>query len=293
MSPAAPRFRSRPCRARSTASTMSASETRERVADAVGELGYVPHAGARSLSLARTMRSASSCPTFTANSSPRSCAAWTARRAAAATCCSCPTCTPAASRRRMRCAAMRGRVDGLIVMAPHLAEDELAAALPRGLPAVLINTPRQRATGPRSISTMRGRARGRRPFCWRSAGSASSISPARGAISTRSERADGFREARASGTACELRSRAGRFRGGIAAKRRSRRCSSGGLTFDAIFAANDMMAIGALQALRDAAIDVPGRRRGRRLRRHSAGAHLGLTTVACGSPSSASARSSG
>src|SRR5438270_428661 len=36
--------------------------------------------------------------------------------------------------------AMRGRVDGLLVMALHLGEEELAAALPRGLPAVLINT---------------------------------------------------------------------------------------------------------------------------------------------------------
>ena len=36
--------------------------------------------------------------------------------------------------------AMRGRVDGLIVMAPHLEDEEFATALPRGTPAVLVNT---------------------------------------------------------------------------------------------------------------------------------------------------------
>ena len=41
---------------------------------------------------------------------------------------------------RMALHAMRGRVDGLIVMAPHLGAAELAMALPTALPAVLINT---------------------------------------------------------------------------------------------------------------------------------------------------------
>src|SRR5438874_7441656 len=36
--------------------------------------------------------------------------------------------------------AMRGRVDGLIVMAPHLRTEEVSAALPKGLPSILINT---------------------------------------------------------------------------------------------------------------------------------------------------------
>src|SRR3546814_16832831 len=36
---------------------------------------------------------------------------------------------------------MRGRVDGLIIMAPQLSADELAQAIPAGLPAVLINSP--------------------------------------------------------------------------------------------------------------------------------------------------------
>ena len=37
--------------------------------------------------------------------------------------------------------AMRGRVDGLIVMAPQLSAQDLARTLPIGLPAVLINSP--------------------------------------------------------------------------------------------------------------------------------------------------------
>jgi len=37
--------------------------------------------------------------------------------------------------------AMSGRVDGLLIMSPHLDVRSLAESLPRGLPAVLMNTP--------------------------------------------------------------------------------------------------------------------------------------------------------
>src|SRR3546814_17022140 len=36
---------------------------------------------------------------------------------------------------------MRGRVDGLIIMAPQLSAEDLAQAIPADLPAVLINSP--------------------------------------------------------------------------------------------------------------------------------------------------------
>ena len=36
--------------------------------------------------------------------------------------------------------ALRGRVDGLLLMAPHVADRELVEALPGGLPTLLINT---------------------------------------------------------------------------------------------------------------------------------------------------------
>ena len=131
MWPAAPRFRSRRCRARSTGSKMSASRRATRVADAVRELGYVPHAGARSLSLARIERDRrrpARSPRRVlfgdrARDGPRG---EPPRLSAAAV----QHARPQASRRRLRCSAMRGRVDGLIVMAPHLVRGRACRGAP-------------------------------------------------------------------------------------------------------------------------------------------------------------------
>jgi LacI family transcriptional regulator len=54
---------------------------------------------------------------------------------------------------------------------------------------------------------------------------------------------------------------------------------SRGDEFDAVFAANDNMAIGALQALRDAGIDVPGEVAVAGFDDIPLARHLGLTTV--------------
>jgi LacI family transcriptional regulator len=115
-------------------------QTKQRIMDAAKSLGYVPHAGARSLSLARTNaigvvlpdlhgeffseivrgmdRVASSSGYLLLLSNMHG------RREQAA----------------LAMRAMHGRVDALVVMAPHLNEDELAAALPVGLRSMLINT---------------------------------------------------------------------------------------------------------------------------------------------------------
>ena len=44
--------------------------------------------------------------------------------------------------------AMRGRVDGVLVMAPHITPESLERALPSALPAVLINAPGEVASRP-------------------------------------------------------------------------------------------------------------------------------------------------
>src|SRR6059058_4242854 len=115
-------------------------QTRARVVEAARELGYVPHAGARSLSLARSNAVGVVLPDLYGEFFSEIVRGM----------------DRAASRRgyllllsnmhgRKEQAvtalhAMRGRVDGLIVMAPHLSEAELAHALPTGFPVVLINT---------------------------------------------------------------------------------------------------------------------------------------------------------
>ncbi|MEJ8628766.1 LacI family DNA-binding transcriptional regulator [Sphingomonas sp. I4] len=54
-------------------------DTRARVMAAAQALGYVPMRVRAACRCRAAMRSASSCPTCTASSFPRSCAAWTAR----------------------------------------------------------------------------------------------------------------------------------------------------------------------------------------------------------------------
>src|SRR6478735_1411005 len=105
-------------------------EARERIASAVQELGYVPHAGARSLSLARAHAIGVVLPDLHGEFFSE-CVRGMDREA----------------RRRgyllllsnmhddseqaaVALRAMRGRVDGLLVMAPHIPLGSLERALP-------------------------------------------------------------------------------------------------------------------------------------------------------------------
>jgi LacI family transcriptional regulator len=147
--------------------------------------------------------------------------------------------------------AMRGRVDGLIVMSPDREAATLWGQLPLGVPTVLLNSMGDkvrtitidnyggaaamvrhlRALGHRRIAFIRG--------------------PEQNADA--SERRRGFREA-AGETAVEEMPGDFSEQAGYAAARRLL-----GLPEppDAIFAANDAMAIGALSALREAGVVVP------------------------------------
>src|SRR3954454_13149184 len=112
--------------------------TRTRVADAARELGYVPHARARSLSLAKSNAIGVVLPDLHGEffseivrgmdreASRRGYLLLLSNLHAGG--------EQAASALR----AMRGRVDGLIVMAPHLKPEEISFALPAGLPSMLI-----------------------------------------------------------------------------------------------------------------------------------------------------------
>src|SRR5438270_8587825 len=113
---------------------------RERIAQAVKELGYVPDAGARSLRLARNNAIGVVLPDLHGeffSEIVRGMDREASRRGYLLLLSNLHSGgVQAANALR----AMRGRVDGLIVMAPHLGAEELAAALPARLPAVLINT---------------------------------------------------------------------------------------------------------------------------------------------------------
>jgi LacI family transcriptional regulator len=251
---------------------------REKITAAVKELGYVPHAGARSLSLARTnaigvvlpalhgeffsevvrgmdqVASARGYFLLLSNMHPES---------------------PGGSAEVLR--ALRGRVDGLLLMAPHVRDRELVEALPSGLPTLLINTRGQPAGCPGiHLDNAAGAtavaehllALGRRKIVH--------ISGPSGNIDAQ-ERADAFRDT-VSKAGAEVTIVAGDFYED-SGERAVGQLLAEGHKFDAIFAANDNMAIGALTALRKAGVRVPQDIAVAGFDDIPLAKHLGLTTV--------------
>src|SRR4051794_9076968 len=231
-------------------------QTRARVADAVRELGYVPHAGARSLSLARSNAIGVVLPDLHGeffSEIVRGMDREASRRGYLL------LLSNMHGRREQAVTAlhaMRGRVDGLIVMAPHLSEAELAQALPVQLPAVLINTRAEENGRPAiHLDNEAGAsavvehlvALGRTRLV-HIAGPAGNLDA--------QERAEAFRQTCAKHMVeCEIVQ--GDFSeesGGTAIEA----LLGSDRAFDAVFAANDNMALGALQALRAAGKKVPG-----------------------------------
>ncbi|GAA4773745.1 LacI family DNA-binding transcriptional regulator [Stakelama sediminis] len=233
-------------------------DTRERVLEAVRALGYTPNAAARSLSTARTHalgvvlpdlhgeffselmrgidRAASAHGYFPLLSSMHADGVLAGQAMA----------------------AMRGRVDGLLVMAPQLDAADLAAALPTGLPTVLVNCQGEDRHHAFRVDNRAGvrlmvehlLACGRRNIV-HIAGIEDNLDA--------SERRDAFSEVMAELAPDQpARILQGDFQEATAG-RLVQELLADDVPFDAIFAANDMMALGALQALREAGIDVPGR----------------------------------
>jgi len=253
-------------------------KTRERIVAAVDELGYVPHAGARSLSLARTGAIGVVLPNLhgeffseivrgmdrlatergylllLSNLHAQSGGAETVLK------------------------AMRGRVDGLIVMAPHLDDEEFATALPGGTPAVLVNARAKVGSRPAIRLDNAAGARavvdhlveiGRRRIVH--------IAGPLGNIDAE-ERAAAFTLAAARHPDVQSEVVQGNFyeesgRTAVSA------LIAKGHRFDAVFAGNDMMAIGALDALRGSDLRVPEDVAVAGFDDVPLASHLGLTTV--------------
>lgn len=252
-------------------------KTRARVADAVRDLGYVPHAGARSLSLARSNAIGVVLPDLHGEFFSEIVRGMDREASRRGYLLLLSNLHSGSEQSTSALRAMRGRVDGLIVMAPHLGEEELAQALPDGIPAVLVNTRGENgeraaihldnAAGVRAV--VDHLVDGGRKRLVHIAGPADNVDA--------QERAEAFGNACAArGVACDIVRGAFTEESGfevIAALLES------GKKFDAVFAANDNMAIGAMQALNAAGVQVPDEVAVAGFDDIPLAKHLGLTTV--------------
>ena len=253
-------------------------ETRARVTAAVDELGYVPHAGARSLSLAKTNAIGVVLPNLHGEFFSEIVRGMDRLATERGYLLLLSNMHAQSGEAQAVLKAMRGRVDGLIVMAPHLEDQEFATALPRGTPAVLVNTRAEirdrpairldNAAGARTVAEHLV-ASGRRHIVH--------ISGPVGNIDAE-ERAAAFTQALAGNPNVQSTIIQGDFyeESGAAAVATLIAADHG---FDAIFAANDMMAIGALEALRGRGLSVPEDVAVAGFDDVPLASHLGLTTV--------------
>ena len=115
-------------------------QARERITAAVAELGYVPHAGARSLSLARNNAIGVVLPDLHGEFFSEIVRGMDREASRRGYLLLLSNLHGGGGQAANALRAMRGRVDGLVVMAPHLSAEELSTALPKGLPSILINT---------------------------------------------------------------------------------------------------------------------------------------------------------
>ncbi|HEX8484003.1 LacI family DNA-binding transcriptional regulator [Sphingomonas sp.] len=228
---------------------------RDRVEAAAAALGYVPHAGARNLSLARANAIGIVLPDIHGEFFSEFLRGMDREASRRGLQLLLSNMHADAERAVGALQTMRGRVDGLVVMAPHVDPDLLFAQLPPGLPVVLVNCaphheqrPEIRVDNAQAAAAMIDHlvAGGRRRIVH--------LSGPQGNIDA-AERADGYRAAM---TRHGLTPRiiAGDFMeesGAVAAAVLLRETEP----TDALFAANDMMAIGALMALRRAGVLVP------------------------------------
>ena len=228
---------------------------RERIAAAVAELGYVPHAGARSLSLARNNAIGVVLPDLHGEFFSEIVRGMDREASRRGYLLLLSNLHAGGQQAANALKAMRGRVDGLIVMAPHLSAEELSDALPKGLPSILINT---RADADEHPSIHLDNAAGVRAVVdhLASIGRTRLVHITGPADNVDAQEREAAFRAAAAAHGVDGRVVAGDFEteSGEAAVRK---LLADGTEFDAIFAANDNMAIGALESLRAAGKRVP------------------------------------
>jgi LacI family transcriptional regulator len=229
--------------------------TRSRVADAVRDLGYVPHAGARSLSLARTNAIGVVLPDLHGEFFSEIVRGMDREASRLGFLLLLSNLHGSAEQAQVALRAMRGRVDGLIVMAPHLRAEEVSAALPTGFPSMLINT--RDASGLRPGIHLDNEAGVRAVVEHLVSLGRKRLVHIRGPADNidADERAAAFSSACADfGADCAIVDGDFEEESGAAAVAA---LLDRGHAFDGLFAANDNMAIGAMEALRASGLRVP------------------------------------
>jgi LacI family transcriptional regulator len=230
--------------------------TRQKVLDAMDALGYIPNAAARSLSTAKSHAIGVVLPDLHGEFFSELVRGMDKAANERGYLLLLSTMHADSSLAGQAMGTMRGRVDGVIVMAPQLLIDDLSKALPPGLSAVLINSPddydhhniRIDNRGGVMLMVRHLLSNGRRNIVH-----LSGVPDNLDAM----ERVTAFREAmHALAPDLPVKILEGDF-SDESGERLVQQLLSEGTDCDAIFAANDMMALGALQALRTVGVKVP------------------------------------
>jgi len=231
-------------------------DTRKKVLDAMNALGYVPNAAARSLSTAKSHAIGVVLPDMHGEFFSELIRGMDKAASERGYLLLLSTMHADSVLAGQAMGAMRGRVDGLIVMAPQLAAADLARTLPASLPAVLVNSPDDAGHHNLRIDNRGGVMLMVRHLLANGHRNIVHLSGLFGNLDAM-ERAQAFRDALAT-LAPELPVRVleGDF-SDESGERLVQKLLAEGMEFDAIFAANDMMALGALQALRTVGVRVP------------------------------------
>lgn len=233
-------------------------ETRRHVCAVAARLGYIPHEGARSLSSRRTQCVGAVLPDLYGEFFSELIRGIdrVARTHGLHLLLSCSHGDVAEVTAALR--AMRGRVDGLLVMSPHVDSEVLEKNLPPTMPTVLVNT---RYGGERYSSLMVDNYGGAcamvRHLVGRGHRRIAMVAGPEANFDAR-ERLAGYTD-----TLAELlpEARTQVLRGDFSEEsgyRAGRQLLSMSERPDALFAANDMMAIGCLFALNEGGLKVPG-----------------------------------
>ncbi len=249
-------------------------ETRARIAAAAASLGYVPHAGARSLSTARSHAIGVVLPDLHGEFFSELVRGLDREASARGYHLLLSNIHADADLAAQAIRAMRGLVDALVVMAPQIDTPALAAAIPERPPTVLINSRALPGRTGLSVDNHGGAAAMTRHLLGSGRRRIVHIAGAAGNIDAR-ERLAGYRAALAG---APERVVAGDFQEESGAEA-IRAFLAEGAEFDAVFAANDQMAFGALTALREAGIAVPGQVAVAGFDDVPLARHLGLTTI--------------
>jgi LacI family transcriptional regulator, galactose operon repressor len=229
--------------------------TRERILRAAGELRYVPHAGARSLITRRTDTVGVLLPDIHGEFFSELIRGMDQAARARGLHLLISSSHGSASEAGLALRTLQGRVDGLLVMSPHADTRMLASNLPATLPTVLVNT--RVASGDYaalSVDNYGGATAMMRHLLGRGFRRIAFIGGP-GNNFDADERRRGYRDVLAESGASErlfdgdFSEDSGYRAGLLIAALRERP--------EAIFAANDMMALGCLFALTEAGLNVP------------------------------------